>query len=306
MKPICFLYNPTAGETVITEWLDSIVVIYQQHGYMVVPYRLSFKPEEEHALVELLGYGFRHVLIAGGDGTVNYVVGIMKRANIDIPVAVLSTGTANDFAGMLGMPTDINQACRAILNGEEHRVDLGVANGEYFVNVFSCGLFTDVSQKTPTVLKNNFGKLAYYVSGLGEIPNFRKMNLTIRSQETNFDGTSLIFFVFNGRTAGRMQFAFNAEIDDGLLDVLVVKGDSPIDTLRTIFHFLRQNARLVRLQPGEYPAGVFHFKSNDFIVDCPLRRDETTDIDGQPGPNFPVHITCEHAALRVIRPVLDK
>lgn len=114
---------------------------------MVVPYRLSFKPEEEHALVELLGYGFRHVLIAGGDGTVNYVVGIMKRANIDIPVAVLSTGTANDFAGMLGMPTDINQACRAILNGEEHRVDLGVANGEYFVNVFSCGLFTDVSQK---------------------------------------------------------------------------------------------------------------------------------------------------------------
>ena len=81
MKPICFLYNPTAGETVITEWLDSIVMIYQQHGYMVVPYRLSFKPEEEHALVELLGYGFRHVLIAGGDGTVNYVVGIMKRAN---------------------------------------------------------------------------------------------------------------------------------------------------------------------------------------------------------------------------------
>lgn len=273
---------------------------------MVVPYRLSFQPEEEHALVELLGYGFRHVLIAGGDGTVNYVVGIMKRANIDIPVAVLSTGTANDFAGMLGMPTDINQACRAILNGEEHRVDLGVANGEYFVNVFSCGLFTDVSQKTPTVLKNNFGKLAYYVSGLGEIPNFRKMNLTIRSQETNFDGTSLIFFVFNGRTAGRMRFAFNAEIDDGLLDVLVVKGDSPIDTLRTIFHFLRQNARLARLQPEVYPAGVFHFKSNDFIVDCPLRRDETTDIDGQPGPNFPVHITCEHAALRVIRPVLDK
>ena len=167
MKPVCFLYNPTAGETVITEWLDTIVMIYQQHGYMVVPYRLAFKPEEEKALVELLGYGFRHVLIAGGDGTVNYVVGVMKRSGIDIPVAVLSTGTANDFAGMLGMPTDINQACHAILGGEEHRVDLGVANGEYFVNVFSCGLFTDVSQKTPTVLKNNFGKLDYYVSGLG-------------------------------------------------------------------------------------------------------------------------------------------
>ena len=302
MQPVCFLYNPTAGETVITEWLDTIISIYQRRGCTIVPYRLGFRAGEPELIADLLGHGYRHVLVAGGDGTVNYVVGIMKHHGIDLPVAVLPTGTANDFAGMLGVPGDISRACRAILDGEEQRVDLGVAGGERFVNVFSCGLFTDVSQKTPTVLKNNFGKLAYYFGGLGELPNFRKMHITIRSEEVDYDGTSLIFFVFNGRTAGKMRFAYSAEIDDGLLDVIVVKGDGPIGTLRALFHFIRQNAGLLRLDPGDYPEGVLHFKSRDFVVDSPMRRNEVTDIDGQPGPRFPVRITCEAGALRVIRP----
>ena len=41
MQPVCFLYNPTAGETVITEWLDTIISIYQRRGCTIVPYRLG-------------------------------------------------------------------------------------------------------------------------------------------------------------------------------------------------------------------------------------------------------------------------
>ena len=43
MQPVCFLYNPTAGETVITEWLDTIISIYQRRGCTIVPYRLGFR-----------------------------------------------------------------------------------------------------------------------------------------------------------------------------------------------------------------------------------------------------------------------
>ena len=94
---------------------------------------------------------------------------------LNLPVAVLPAGTANDFATLLGMPTDIEEACRAILAGRIHAMDLGRANGRYFANVFSCGLFTDVSQKTPTAWKNNLGKIAYYINGIGDLPRFRKM-----------------------------------------------------------------------------------------------------------------------------------
>ena len=205
MQKVRFAYNPKAGETGITDWLDNIIDIYQRGGYSIMPYRLAFTEAEETDLLDDIDGSYHHILVAGGDGTVNYVVNMLKRRNLDLPVAVLPTGTANDFANTLGVPSDIEKACRRILGGEIRRVDLGRANDEYFVNVFSCGLFTDVSQKTPTILKNTFGKLAYYFGGLGELPNFRKMHISIESDGGNYEGPSLIFFVFNGRTAAEMM-----------------------------------------------------------------------------------------------------
>lgn len=293
MQKVRFIYNPKSGETIITEWLDSIVDIYQRRGFAVHPYRVSFTETEEKDMFDGVDADYHHILVAGGDGTVNYVVNTMKRRGLDVPVAVLPTGTANDFAHMLGVPADIGKACRAILGGKIRRVDLGKANEEYFVNVFSCGLFTEVSQKTPTILKNTFGKLAYYFGGLGELPNFRKMHISIDSDGGSYEGSSLIFFVFNGRTAGQMRLAYLSEIDDGLLDVLIVKGDSPIETLRAIFHFLKRNKR-------NYPSGIVHIKSRDIMLHS--YNEEATDIDGQAGPSFPIHITCEAGALRVVCP----
>ena len=65
-------------------------------------------------------------------------------------------------------------------------MDLGKINDKYFVNVASTGLFTDVSQKTDVNLKNTIGKLAYYLKGLEELPNFRPLKVNIKSDEMNF------------------------------------------------------------------------------------------------------------------------
>ena len=42
MQKVRFAYNPKAGETVITDWLDNIIDIYQRGGYSIMPYRLAF------------------------------------------------------------------------------------------------------------------------------------------------------------------------------------------------------------------------------------------------------------------------
>ena len=73
----------------------------------------------------------------------------------------------------------------------------------------------------------------------------------------------------------------------------VVGIDRPIETVRTIFHFIKRNTK-------DYPAGIVHFKSRDILLHS--YNEETTDIDGQPGPRFPVRIACEPGALRVICP----
>ena len=292
LKKVKFIYNPASGENVITEYLDSIIGLYQRKGFSMTVYRMTFDRPPQEVTFDL-DTSFHHVLIAGGDGTVNYVVNLLKKAGLDIPVAVLPAGTANDFASILDMPPDIMKACEAILDGAERRVDLGLVNGIWYVNVFSCGLFTDISQKTPTIVKNNFGKIAYYINGLGELPRFRKMELSIRTDAGDFEGQALIFFVFNGRTAGSLQLAYLSEIDDGLLDVLIVKGDTPLDALRTALRYLGRGRRR-----KDYPEGIAHIKCSRLTAVS--ARPETTDIDGQPGPGFPIGITCEAGALRVI------
>ena len=88
MQKVRFIYNPKSGETVISEWLDHIIEIYQGHGYTVVPYRLCFGDTEETDMFDGVDQSYHHALIAGGDGTVNYVVNVMKRRGLDVPVAV--------------------------------------------------------------------------------------------------------------------------------------------------------------------------------------------------------------------------
>ena len=276
LRRIKFIYNPLSGENVVTEYLDQIIALYQEHDYLLVPYRLSFnRPEEE--ITYDLDSGYEYILIAGGDGTVNHVVNLLKRSGFDIPVAILPTGTANDFAAMLGMPADIMKACRLLLVGHEKRVDLGLVNGTWFVNVFSCGLFTDISQKTPTIIKNNFGKIAYYINGLGELPRFRKMNLSIRTDGGNYEGDTIIFFVFNGQTAGSIPLAYTAKIDDGKLDVLIVKGDTPLKALRSALKYINRLIYRLLRRKG-YPSGIVHLRCTTLTASIQISENKDAHI----------------------------
>ena len=293
MKKVKFIYNPHSGDTHIADALDGVIAIHQHKGFLIVPFRLTFEADDEEIL-KGIDETFHHILIAGGDGTINYVVNLLKNNDIDIPVAVLPTGTANDFARLLNVPPDIPTACKRILAGEIRAVDLGRVNGRYFVNVFSSGLFTDVSQRTPTSMKNTFGKLAYYVSGLGELPNFRKMQIGVKAGgKAVYNGSALLFFVFNGQTAGNLRIAGRSDVSDGLLDVLIVRGENIVETIRTA-------ATLVRRPVKNYPKDIIYLRASDIRISS--LHNEATDMDGQPGPEFPLHITCEHHALRVLCP----
>jgi YegS/Rv2252/BmrU family lipid kinase len=297
MKKVKFIYNPRSGDNRIVNALDEIISIHQGRGFSIIPYRLTFGPNDR-TMLDDLDETVHHLLIAGGDGTINYVVNILKNRDVDIPVAVLSTGTANDFARALGMPADIPTACRKILSGEIVPIDLGRINDRYFVNVFSSGLLTDISQKTPTSLKNTFGKLAYYMSSLGELPNFRRMQITVEADgKEAYNGSALLFFVFNGQTAGNLPIAYLSDLRDGLLDVLILRGENIAETIRTIGGYLRHPQH-------RYPKDVVHFRSSDIRITSV--RNEATDMDGESGPSFPLRIACEKGALRVLCPPKGK
>ncbi|MCF2612649.1 MULTISPECIES: YegS/Rv2252/BmrU family lipid kinase [Fusobacterium] len=292
MRKVKFIYNPFSGEKEILKYLDYLIYSYQKKSFTVIPYRLGFDRDISEAFADI-DDTFDHILISGGDGTVNEVVNGMKKLNIDLPIGVIPAGTANDFAHLIGMPQSIRYSIDAILNSEVSLVDLGKANDKYFVNIFSCGLFTDVSQKTPTEYKNTFGKLAYYFTGIKELPKFKTLDLSIKSKNFNYEGSSILFFVFNGRTAGNLEVAHDSTVDDGYLDVIIIPADNILEKLSILPHLLNKNNT-------SYPKGIIHFKTDEIEIDVKNSNEYTTDIDGEQGPKFPIKITCEKNSLKVL------
>lgn len=290
MKRVKFIYNPYSGENLITKNLDIVIKMHQTYGFSVDPFRISNDSDIRDAFNDI-DETYKYILIAGGDGTIDSVVNKMKQKGIDLPVAFLPVGTANDFAKYLGMPSDVEQACKQILDGKVKRFDLGKINDKYFVNVASTGIFTDISQKTDNSLKNTMGKLAYYFKALEEVTNLKKINVKITSPVLNFDGHIYTLLIFNGQTAGNIKFADLSEADDGLLDVVIIKKE----VLKSAFNNLITMMKKKQIADLD---GVLYFKCESLKVEC--EDDIVTDIDGEKGPDFPLEISCERRAIKIL------
>ncbi|WP_125153399.1 YegS/Rv2252/BmrU family lipid kinase [Clostridium rectalis] len=296
MNKVKFIYNPYSGENAIITDIDKVIMIHQKYGYTVIPYRISMEYNLCKAF-EDIDDSYKYILVAGGDGTVDNVVNHMKGLGIEIPIAILPVGTANDFAKFIGMPQDIEEACEQILNTRPKEVDIGKINDKYFLNVASTGLFTDVSQKTDVNLKNTIGKLAYYVKGIEQLPNFRKLKIKVESDHQNFDGDMYLMLVFNGQTAGNFNLAYKAEIDDGYLDVIIIKATMIIDIIPLFIKMLR----------GDHLEDVnclLYFKTDKLHIEC--HENIVTDIDGERGPDFPLTIECIKGGLKILGVVNTK
>lgn len=292
MKKVKFIYNPNSGDKRIKNEIDKVVQIYQKYGYSVVPYRITRSRPNSDAFWDI-DDNYDHILLSGGDGTIDLFINTIKELNIDIPVAILPSGTANDFANAIKYPHDVRECIKKIVNSKPKYVDIGKINDRYFINVASAGMFTDVSQKINPDVKNTIGKVSYYLKGIEEALNMRKFKINVKSQEMNYDGDMYLMLVFNGKTAGNINLAYKAEIDDGYLDVIIVKGTPLPKTFPLLVNILR----------GEHLEGynedeILYFKTRKVTIEC---EDElVTDIDGEKGPDFPLTIECVRNGIQLL------
>ena len=289
MDKVRFIYNPFSGENAILKELDVIVDMYQQKGLQIVPYRIQKGKSLADAL-DIIDDSYNHILVAGGDGTVDNVVNAMMERNINLPLAILPVGTANDFAKFIKLPKRVSEAVEKILSSEPMLVDVGKINEKYFINVASTGLFTDISQKTDTNLKNTIGKLAYYLKGLEELPNFRKLKVKLTSEEMNYEGEMYLMLVFNGQTAGNRKLATRADVFDGYLDVIVIKAVQLYEVLPLFFKILKNE----HLDSNK----VLYFKTKKLTIES--EEDIVVDIDGEPGPGFPLTVECVQGGIKLL------
>lgn len=292
MKKAKFIYNPNSGEKSISNSLDSIISIYQKNNITLIPYRIDKNECIDKAFLDI-DDTYEHLLMAGGDGTIDTVINTMKNLNINLPIGILPVGTANDFAHSLGLEFDIKKAVENIINSKPRSFDIGKINDKYFINVASAGMFTDVSQKINPDLKNYMGKAAYYIAGIEETLHIRAFNIKVKSDEVEYKGNMYLMLVFNGKTAGNLNLAYKAKLDDGYLDVIIFK-DIPIPKSIPVFINVLKGEHLDNLNEDD----ILYFKTKEIYIEC--EDGITTDIDGEKGPDFPLNIKCIEGGLKIL------
>lgn len=283
------IYNPISGGGKILKNLDKIFEIYQKKGILLDVFRV-FGENSNDFLNGIEEYD--HILISGGDGTINSYVNILKNHEIDIPIGILPTGTANDFAKVLNIPTEIPEACEKILSSKVKEIDLGKINDKYFVNIASVGIFSNISQTTDRNMIKKVGKLAYILNGLKEMTKLKKIKIMIESKEYSRITEIVSILVFNGKTAGNFNLAYNSKQDDGLLDVLIIKPENLIELTEI------SSAFATRTHLDKKMKGIEFFKTKKIkLTGLELY---STDLDGENGPNLPVEIECIPKGLKIL------
>lgn len=294
MKQAILLYNSQAGRGKIGRNLEQVVAIFRDAGYDITPVPLRFDgdPVKGYESVDL-------IVVAGGDGTLNYVVNALMRHSLSIPIGILPAGTANDFAGALGMSNNLQKAARQIAYGVVEPIDCGVVESIdradkheiYFVNIFSFGIFTTTSQHTPEELKHLMGRAAYMIEALKELKKVRGIPLTITADGDAFYYPTLMGLVLNGETAGRLPLARRSSLRDGVFDCLFLrKRDTVVQSAVDMMLYVL----------GVRTAAVKYLQASELTLVTPVSED--TDVDGQSGGRFPMRVCCLRGALNIVCP----
>lgn len=295
MKKLKLIYNPFSGDKGFKFDLDICVGIFQEAGYEVHLFRTQKKGDIQSHISEM-DESYDVIVVSGGDGTVNLVVNALMKRGLRIPMGIIPSGTANDFAGFLGLKQGkVDDSCRIIASTEPKDIDIGVVNDSiYFINVCAGGLLTNVSQTVDSDMKNALGSLSYYLKGVEQLPRFAKIPFRITTSDQVLEDQFYLFMVLNSAgTGGFVNIAPEASITDGKFDFVGIKA-KPVLELPIMF---------LKILSGELinDSGVVYIRDKQFKIEC-LKEDykiRESTIDGEEGPPMPLSIRVLPKALPV-------
>ena len=225
-EKICLvLHRKSANE----EAVKAAVKTVRKEGVdlqVLVPWNKKDKPR---IVRELLKKSTGRVIAGGGDGTINAVVNALVGKGRERPTAILGIlplGTANDFARGCGLPSnDLTECLRIACTRAGRPTDVGKMNKRYFINVASAGFGAEITATTPIQLKKALGGGAYTLMGLAKVLQASPYTgrLLVPGEEP-VSGEMMFMAVGNNRYAGGgFEVASQSSIDDGLLDLAVLR-----------------------------------------------------------------------------------
>ncbi|HEY5881192.1 MAG TPA: diacylglycerol kinase family protein [Nakamurella sp.] len=181
------------------------------------------------AAAEAVAAGAGTVLVCGGDGTVRAAADAL--ADTGVALAVLPTGTANLFAGGLGLPAEPAAVVELIVSGARRVLDTGLCNDRTFTVMAGVGLDAAMLDKADAAKgllgKKRLGALSYFWAGVTEAHGQKPFDVDVTVDGAQFfRGPATCVLAGNlGELPGGISAFPDASPTDGLLDVGVVTAE---------------------------------------------------------------------------------
>jgi diacylglycerol kinase (ATP) len=294
MKRARLIYNRTAGKEGIEKQLPRVLERLENNGLETSCHATRHPGDATIAAAEAVKRGFDIVIAAGGDGTIHEVVNGLAPFSTRPQLGIIPCGTSNDLARALRIPRNMVAACDVIGSGEPFPMDIGRVKNHYFINVAAAGFLTEVTHQTPSRLKTVLGQFAYYAKGLEKLGQLlRPFQVRLKTAHQTVEEEIYLIIVANSPSIGGFdQLAPQADIGDGLLDVLVVRKANLPELVHLVGAVLR----------GEHldDKRVLYFQTDqlDVISSQPMKL----NLDGEWGGDFAGHFEALAGHLSVLCP----
>ncbi|MGD9958849.1 diacylglycerol kinase [Nocardioides sp.] len=287
-REIALLTNPTAGRGRGRRAREAALATFDEAGLRVRDLQGADSTGALALAHQCVADGIEALVVCGGDGMVH--LGAQATAGSGVPLGIIPAGTGNDVARYLGLPrTDPGAAARIVNRGDTRVIDLARCGDRYFVTVLAAGFDAVVNERANQMTWPK-GQMRYNLATLLELRTFNPLDYELHLDGQRHQVDAMLVAVGNGPSfGGGLRITEGALIDDGLLDVVVIRPMSKPRLVRTYPKLFKGTHTTI----AEYE----HHRVSAVTVDTP---GIVAYADGERIAPLPLTIKIAPAALTVI------
>jgi YegS/Rv2252/BmrU family lipid kinase len=276
-RNLLFLINPISGTRNKKRLTEAITKLSTQKNFPFQIIPTYFEAKYDYLKSKISQEKITDVIICGGDGTINHIVSAL--IGIEVNIGIIPMGSGNGLAFAAKIPFNIFKALDVIFNGKSSAIDGFYVNDRF--GCMLCGLGFDAQVAHAFFNQKKRGLFTYINISMRHFFSSKYYAFNIMVNNNSFSTDAFFISIANSNQFGNyVTIAPKARLNDGLLDVVIVKKRNKI---QTIFSLLKQIV-LGKIQPCsdlfKKDRGVYYFQTEHIIIQNPALA--ALHIDGEP------------------------
>ena len=231
-REIALLTNPTSGKGRGTRTAAIVLPRLKEAGFHVHTLVGHDADEARDLARRCVADGVESLVVVGGDGMVHLAA--QELAGSETALGIIPAGTGNDVARYLDIPrSDPQLAADVVVGSRTRRIDLARSGAQHYVTVLASGFDSLVNERA-NAMRWPRGQMRYNLATLAELRVFEPLPYTLELDGQVRQVEAMLVAVGNGPSfGGGLRITHGACIDDGLLDVVIIKTMTKPDLVRT-------------------------------------------------------------------------